>query len=226
MSDILGAPEDGGLLIETKQVGMVEIVGTVQSVDNQATKTTYVIDDDTGSVKAVHWTDNDNVAPVGDAISERMTVRVVGSFKSLKGDKHVMVFRICPVEGPEEVDAHKLEVQHAKLKIRQVVDKENRSIGIGNSQAGGGLSNSMVSGFGQNAGATSMSSAFANQKHDAVFKLLSGCTREEGLSRDEMMDGLKGRLTRKDLDDALEYLSGEGHIYSTMDDDHFKTTDA
>ena len=46
-----------------------------------------------------------------------------------------------------------------------------------------------------------------------------------GLSRDEMMQTLKGKMSRKDLDDALEFLSGEGHIYSTTDEDHFKTTD-
>ena len=26
--------------------------------------------------------------------------------------------------------------------------------------------------------------------------------------------------------DAIEFLSGEGHIYSTVDDDHFKATDS
>ena len=40
-----------------------------------------------------------------------------------------------------------------------------------------------------------------------------------------MMESLKGRISRKELDDALDYLSGEGHIYSTTDEDHFKTTD-
>ena len=44
--------------------------------------------------------------------------------------------------------------------------------------------------------------------------------------RDEVLSGLKGRgLTKKDVDDALTYLSDEGHIYATMDEDHFKTTD-
>jgi hypothetical protein len=32
-------------------------------------------------------------------------------------------------------------------------------------------------------------------------------------------------MNRADMDNALEYLSNEGHIYSTTDDNHFKSTD-
>ena len=35
---------------------------------------------------------------------------------------------------------------------------------------------------------------------------------------------LKG-VPEKAIRDAIEFLSGEGHIYSTIDDDHFKATD-
>jgi len=224
VSEILGAPEDG-LTIEGRPVGMVEFVGTVKSVDVQASKTTYIIDDDTGSVSAVHWTDGDKAITDGDAVSEGMHARVIGVVRSQKGEKHIMVFRICGVEGRAEVDAHKLEVVYAKMKIKQLVDKENMTIGANP------LSNSMVGGFGgatgaSSGGAASSGSSFGNPKHEAVFKMLQGCTREEGLHRDELMQGLSGKMSKKDLDDALAYLSDEGHIYSTMDEDHFKTTDA
>ena len=36
---------------------------------------------------------------------------------------------------------------------------------------------------------------------------------------------LNGKMSKKEVDDALDYLSGEGHIYSTIDDDHFKAID-
>lgn len=45
-----------------------------------------------------------------------------------------------------EIDAHSIEILHAKLKIRQVKDKENASVfGNANNQ---GLSNSMMGTFG------------------------------------------------------------------------------
>jgi len=223
IAEILNAPEDG-LSIEGRPVGMVEFVGQVKNVDVASSKTTYTVDDDTGSISAVHWTDGDkSVSTPGESIGEGTHARVVGVVRASKGEKHVMVFRINEVEGREEVDAHKLEVVHAKLKIKQLVNKENSAIGANP------LSNSMVGGFGGSTGGDmggGGGSSFGNPKHEAVFKMLQGCTRDEGLHRDELLAGLKDKMSKKDLDDALSYLSDEGHIYSTMDEDHFKTTDA
>ena len=124
-----------------------------------------------------------------------------------------MAFRVAPVTGGQaEMDGHKLEVAYAKIKIRQLVDKENAAIGANP------LSNSMVGGFGGSTGMSngagggggSVGSTFGNPKHESVFKMLQACSREEGLHRDEVVKGLNGRLTKKEVDDALAYLSDEG----------------
>ena len=131
--------------------------------------------------------------------------------------RYVIVFRVFPVTSEEEIDAHKLEIEHNKLLIRQMNEKENAAIG-----ANFGLSNSMVT-----SSVTSNNSAsFGNAKFDSVYKMVSGCDREEGISRDELSQQLKPRLSKVDVDNALEFLSNEGHIYSTTDEDHFKTTDS
>ena len=200
---------------------MVQVVGVVKSVDVQASKTTYEIEDNSGTLNAVHWTDSDKGPVSGDRVSEGMHAKVLGLIRSQKGEKHIMVFRVSGVEGKEEVDAHKLEVVYAKMKLKQLKDKENQAIGANP------LSNSMVGGFGGNTGVGGGGgSTFGNPKHESVFKMLLGCTREEGLHRDELFQGLKSKMSKKDIDDALSYLSDEGHIYSTMDEDHFRTTDA
>jgi len=56
--------------------------------------------------------------------------------------------------------------------------------------------------------------------------MVSSCTRDEGLQRDEVAEQLNGKMSKKEVNDALDYLSGEGHIYSTIDDDHFKAIDS
>jgi len=216
-----------GLKIEGREIGMVDIVGVVRNIDQSATKTVYTIDDGTAEIEAVHWTDSDSSDMPGAAVTEGMKGRVIGSVRSQGGKKHIMAYRISPMESDEEAKSHEIECLYAKLKLRQLNEKENQAIGA---NFRGGLSNSMV-GSGSmttpgTTGATSMSNAaFANSKHETVFRLLSGCTREEGMSRDEMYESLRGKISIRDLNDALDYLSGEGHIYSTTDEDHFKTTD-
>ena len=32
-------------------------------------------------------------------------------------------------------------------------------------------------------------------------------------------------MSKSEMDSAIDYLSNEGHIYSTVDDEHFKSTD-
>jgi len=220
IKDIQESEEDG-IRIEGREIGMVSVVGEVQSVEQTATKTVYTLKDNSGEIEAIHWTDADAGELTGSAVSEGMQGRIIGSMRSQQGKKHIMVFKILPVTSKEELDSHELECLYVKLKLRQLNDRESQSIG-GGSQAS--LPNSMIGSSSMGA-STMNSTSFANSKHDAVFKILSACTREEGLSRDEMMQSLKGRIARKELDDALDYLSGEGHIYSTTDEDHFKTTD-
>ena len=146
IGDILCASDVKGFTIEGHPVGMVEFVGIVKNVDAGSSKTTYIIDDDSGSISAVHWTDGEKAVERGEDVSEGMNVRVIGVVRSQKGEKHIMVFRIFSVEGKAEVDAHKLGVVLARLKMKQLVDKEKSAIGVNP------LSNSMVCGFGVSSG--------------------------------------------------------------------------
>ena len=36
---------------------------------------------------------------------------------------------------------------------------------------------------------------------------------------------VQGKMSKSEMDSAIDYLSNEGHIYSTVDDEHFKSTD-
>ena len=216
------AAEEEGLKIEGREIGMVSVIGQVKTVEQTATKTVYTVEDNSGSIEAIHWTDADGGDGVGSGVTEGMNGRFIGTVRSQQGKKHIMVFKVLPVESKEELQAHELECVYVKLKLKQLNDKETQAIGGGGSQAS--LPNSMI-GSNSTGATVQNTTSFGNSKHDAVFKILQGCTREEGMGRDEVMQSLKGRISKKELDDALEYLSGEGHIYSTTDEDHFKTTD-
>ena len=100
------------------------------------------------------------------------------------------VFKVSLVQSDEERDSHKLEVEHSKLLIRKMNDKENAAIGANSSNFG--LSNSMMSSGAPSTG-TGGGSSFGNAKYDSLYKMVSGCDREEGMSREELASTLGGK---------------------------------
>ena len=56
IKDILDYTEET-FQIHGQDVGMIVLVGQVKSVDNQATKSIYQIQDDSGEIEAIHWVD-------------------------------------------------------------------------------------------------------------------------------------------------------------------------
>ena len=48
---------------------------------------------------------------------------------------------------------------------------------------------------------------------------------ESGPPITDIFRAFKGTYAEQQIRDAVEYLSNEGHVYSTLDDDHFRATD-
>ena len=138
-----------------------------------------------------------------------------------------MAFKVAGISSQEEYDAHLLEVVYSKLKLRQLNQKINGQIGMSDgmsqSMLGGGLS---VQGGGGAAVAGGMGrQSFGNKNYDLVYGVIKQSMDEAGCDRDTVFNQAKKTMSRADMDNALDFLSSEGHIYSTIDEDHFKTTD-
>ena len=58
-----------------------------------------------------------------------------------------------------------------------------------------------------------------------VLNLIKSCPRPEGLNFQDLKNQLQ-HMSIASVKLAVDFLSNKGHIYSTMDDDHFKSTDA
>ncbi|VTJ55008.1 Hypothetical predicted protein [Marmota monax] len=58
-----------------------------------------------------------------------------------------------------------------------------------------------------------------------VLNLIKACPRPEGLNFQDLRTQLQ-HMPVASIKQAVDFLSNEGHIYSTVDDDHFKSTDA
>ena len=56
-----------------------------------------------------------------------------------------------------------------------------------------------------------------------VFKIITGDDSESGIEREQIKANVPPSLVSK-VDEILEFLAGEGHIYTTRTDNHFKAT--
>ena len=141
----------------------------------------------------------------------------------------MMAFKVSEICSQAEYDAHLLEVVYSKLKLRQLNGKINGQIGMSDgmsqSMLGGGLSVQGGGGGGGGGAASGPGQSFGNKNYDLVYGIIRQTVVESGCDRDTIFNQAKKTMSKSDMDNALDFLSSEGHIYSTIDEDHFKTTD-
>jgi len=58
-----------------------------------------------------------------------------------------------------------------------------------------------------------------------VLAIIQNNQSDSGIHKDELIKTLKGKVTAKEIEDILETLSSDGLIFSTVDDDHYRSTD-
>uniref|UniRef100_H2Y379 Replication protein A C-terminal domain-containing protein n=3 Tax=Ciona intestinalis TaxID=7719 RepID=H2Y379_CIOIN len=114
------------------------------------------------------------------------------------------------VEDLNEITVHMLEVMHFKL----ATDAKKKGFDMGPTSSGfqGNVSNNDQS---MDLGMDSVQTQ--------VWKLIQSATDDDGISITNIRSSLKG-LNINQIKKAVDFLCNEGHIYSTIDDDHFKTT--
>jgi len=66
---------------------------------------------------------------------------------------------------------------------------------------------------------------FEHPKHESVYKMICECEGEEGVTCDEVWLCVSSKMSKSDVDDALNFLCNEGYIHKTKRD-HFKATDS
>lgn len=225
--------EGESMQIVGMDVHMVVIVGVIRAVDVTSTRITYTIDDHSGTIDAVQWLESDQSSedPARTSLMEMTYCRVSGAIRFQMGKRNLIVFRILPLTDLNLITTHLLEVMHSVLKLQQLHTLQEAKADV-KPAASGIMSNSLVgtAGLDGMGGGTSVGGGFAGMQgltgqQRTVYQVIHQCIDEAGVARDAIYASLKGNVNRPQVDDVLDFLSSEGHIYSTIDDDHFKSTD-
>lgn len=248
LSLVAGASPEEPLRVAGSEVNLAVIVGRLESVERSPVKIAYTLvpadsssyggSEEGVSVLALRWLDAETDSHDADnavcSLAEGMLCRAVVSVRPARNPSApgsagtqaaaVRCFDIRAVSA-EEACLHVLEVQHAQLKIRQ---HEMMASGGGSAAmgGGGGLANSLTSAdtaAGQGVMGGGMGGLSAAQQ--LVYSVIQAARSDDGASRETIVAGVRGRVPRNEVEQVLEFLSNEGHVYNTTDDDHFKATD-
>jgi len=221
----VAAQAGGDLELDGETVERVTLVGKVRSISNAPAHCEVRLDDGTGITTVKQYKDDEDDAAL-QALQVGQYVRVHGQFRGLDDSGTVQGFKIRPVTDFNEVVFHSLEAvfAHEMLQARQKGVPTHAGVGAAAAPAaaagGFGAAAPAAAGFGAPA-------ATGNACMDAcmvVFNTDAEAMGDQGLSVAQLKLKLQGRFDDGAIMQAVDALMQDAQIYSTIDDQHFKST--
>jgi len=231
-----GSETSDDFFVDGKQLGSVTVLGVVREVDNKTTKKSYKIEDHTGILDVSQWVEEADDGDGTPDCREGMYVRAIGHIKQFKDAVSVNAFHVAPISSGNEVTQHLLDIVLQHLKNTKGVIGAPAAAGGGGAMGGGAAApmGGVMAG-----GAPAQGGQFAFQQNAPVEQgvgtpvqnsvltcIKQHADDEQGVSVATIVSTLNGRFAEPQIREALDFLSNEGHVYSTIDDEHYASTDA
>ncbi|XP_050402173.1 replication protein A 32 kDa subunit-B isoform X1 [Patella vulgata] len=198
----------------------VTIVGLVRAVKETQTRLDYEIDDMTGPpIEVKQFVDNDESLPAEERVPsmrENTYVRICGHVRSFGGKRSVVAYNMSPITDMNELTCHMLEIIHSHAF--------NASSGQNTNQTSYGGDNNMSMNQGSYNSGDGGNILGLTPLQNQIHQVIKNNPSDTGASVVSVCQTLRG-IPEKAIKDAIDFLSSEGHIYSTIDEDHYKATD-
>ncbi|KAI9524020.1 hypothetical protein NQZ68_020981 [Dissostichus eleginoides] len=205
------------------EVTQVTIVGIIRSMDKSMTNIQYKVDDMTGAPMDVkQWVDTEDPSVDSAVLPPGTYVKVSGNLRSFQNHRSLVAFGVRPLEDMNEITSHMLEVVQAHMMLGK--PQSQFSAGGGPNVVPTSRQDTGSKGEGY-AGATDMVNNGLSANQNQVLSLIRGCPEPQGISIQDLKQRLGGTSLLV-IKQAVEFLSNEGHIFSTIDEDHYKSTDS
>jgi replication factor A2 len=138
-------------------------------------------------------------------------VRVVGAVRSHGDTKAIMIFKIQPIKSINELNTHYIEVVNARYVAEEYMNGLDKADKLSIMQVDAPISGN------------STSQGMKGKEH-AIFELIRAAdisTMVTGYSRAEI-EARFPHITPAEIRSSLDKLIYEGHVYTTIDNDHFQ----
>ena len=69
-------------------------------------------------------------------------------------------------------------------------------------------------------------SSYSSPETDRIYSTIKDCLAGDGISRQELYIIFRGQMSSSKVDEGLETLANEGHIYTTLNENYFKSIES
>jgi replication factor A2 len=157
-----------------------------------------------------------------------MYVRVVGSLRSFQDKVNLSCFSVTPITDFNELTHHFLDAIYVHCyNTKGPLSSSGNDMKMDFTNSTSNLFGGLATGQNQNNHNSmdySMMDSNFSPEQQAILDVLGTCMSDRGLKIDQIYDGLRGQMSMDQLRNVLTYLTSEGHVYSTVDENHFKRT--
>lgn len=215
--------ENAEYWLDGRELASINIVGVIREKREDSTKSTFKIDDGTGFIEVTLWHDNtDNEAKNRDHLSNEKSVRVFGRLSGFGNNniRRITAFKIVPVVDSNIITYHMLECM-----THHVAAKKGTTASVVGHGSLGASSASMPlhSAYRPQESAPSGAHPDLNSEQNSVLAVIAATTADEGAAIMEVVASLAGSISEAKTREIIDWLNEEGHIYSTIDEDHYRS---
>ena len=216
-------------------------VGKIVVASEEETVLRFTIDDGTGRAPVSMWKDSDDPESL-EKMKEQWTVgtyvRVYGHIRDPFNDNlQLTAFAIKPLTDFNEISYHAAQVIKVHLEHTKAAGLGGGSdtkagagaaTGSGMMMGGGGMMGNFGGGFGGAGGGGGLATGQdpCQQAVEQFFMGPAAVRNENGCSIREAQQQLQSNFTGVQIQQAILALVEQGALYSTIDDEHYKSTSA
>eukprot|EP00568_Trieres_chinensis_P003459 CAMPEP_0183302654 /NCGR_PEP_ID=MMETSP0160_2-20130417/8366_1 /TAXON_ID=2839 ORGANISM="Odontella Sinensis, Strain Grunow 1884" /NCGR_SAMPLE_ID=MMETSP0160_2 /ASSEMBLY_ACC=CAM_ASM_000250 /LENGTH=285 /DNA_ID=CAMNT_0025465455 /DNA_START=169 /DNA_END=1026 /DNA_ORIENTATION=- len=220
-------------LTDGRELHQVKIVGAVRGFEEASTKVVFQVEDGTGLIDVNKWIDEtDSLASAQmrqEASQDHIYVRVIGQVKEYDNRKSIVAYNIRKLESCNELTYHMLETVYSAEKYKKgqsivssgapVTYSSHSTAGVGfnsgpSAKPSMGMAPAMGGGMG--GGGNNL------QQMVLDYIRINGDKSDEGCNINQCISSITGH-SESEIRRAVTMLAAEGEIYSTINEDTFKT---
>ncbi|KAJ2078710.1 Replication factor A protein 2 [Coemansia sp. RSA 988] len=237
IKQLVEVPQSSGdmpIHIDGDEIKQVTFIGVVRNITSQSVNVTYSIEDGTSKIDVRMWLNNNADAMGGDdsqnqmldpSIAKGKYVRVYGDLKFFNNTRHISAHKIRAVTDHNEITYHGLEAIYVHLtKTKGPAPGQKPAVGA--AASGPMLTNPYAANGGGYGGMGGGLGSGMAPNRAAVLEAIKKAPENtrEGVNISVIQNSLAGRFQNSEISDAVEWLINEGHVFTTLDDNHLQAT--